>query len=357
MNYLFFCFRICVLTVYISKLTFGCANCGSTIGSDKSIDIPEASISSELNMEARSLTSTRYASKLVKPEKYKEGAGFIVNRPIGGRQLDVLDPFLLLDHFGPVNFNPGEAVGAPWHPHRGFETVSYILQGELQHRDSMGNSGFLRSGDVQWMTAGSGIIHDEEPSKKIKEEGGTSEGFQVWVNLPKKDKMCRPNYQDVSKDKIPVVTKDGVTVKVIAGEAYGTKAIVTTKVPIQYLDFFVEKGKDFTHSLPSNMNAGAYVIKGKGVFGSNKKTVDEGHLVVLDSNGQATEISGKADDHEDLRFLLLAGVPLNEPIARYGPFVMNTQEEIGQAFEDYQNGKLAIHQGTMQSKTTYDTNP
>jgi len=221
----------------------------------------------------------------------------------------------------------------------------------------MGNSGFLRSGDVQWMTAGSGIIHDEEPSKEMKEKGGTSEGFQLWINLPQKDKMCNPNYQDVAKDKIPVVTKDGVTVRVIAGEAYGTKAVVTTKVAIQYLDFHVEKGRSFKHTVPSNMNVGAYVFRGRGEFGVNNKHVEEGHLVVLSSTGneEITEITGKADDNEELRFLLLAGVPIKEPVARRGPFVMNTQEEIRQAYEDYQNGRLAIHQGTMQSKAEHKT--
>lgn len=173
-----------------------------------------------------------------------------MNSPIGGRQLSTLDPFLLLHHMGPVKYGPGEGKGAPWHPHRGFVTVTYMLAGEFEHHDSTGASGILRAGDVQWMTAGSGIIHDEVPSKAMMRTGGTMEGFQLWVNLPQKDKMVDPDYQDLQSDKIPEHTADRFFVRVIAGEAFGKKALVSTKVPIQYLDFHAQSGASFSHEIP-----------------------------------------------------------------------------------------------------------
>lgn len=193
----------------------------------------------------------RSAKRIIKPERYNEGAGFPVNSPIGGRQLPQLDPFLLLHHMGPVTYGPGAAKGAPWHPHRGFVTVTYMLEGEFEHHDSTGGSGKLRAGDIQWMTAGSGIIHDEVPSAAVMQKGGTIEGFQVWVNLPRKDKMCDPDYQDVASERIPEHKSEKFLVRVIAGEAFGKKAIVATKVPVQYLDFHANEGATFSHEIPA----------------------------------------------------------------------------------------------------------
>jgi len=286
-------------------------------------------------------------------QKTVEGGGFVVARPIGGRKLSEFDPFLLLDHLGPVTYKPGEAVGAPWHPHRGFETVSYILQGELQHRDSMGSQGSLRAGDVQWMTAGSGIVHDEEPSPAMKEKGGAMEAFQVWVNLPAKDKMCDPYYQDVPKEKIPEFKTEKFSVKVIAGEAFGVKAVVSTHVPIQYLDFHANKGAEFTHPIPKGMNSCVYVYRGSALFGANQKKASMLNLLTFEEEGTLLRV--KVEDDEGAKFLLLAGKPLNEPIARYGPFVMNTEEEIQQALSDYQQGKLVRNKAQFGSKAEHST--
>jgi len=307
-----------------------------------------------LEMEATEIKSTGRNVKLTLPaQKTKEGAGFIVARSIGSRKLSEFDPFLLLDHFGPTTYKPGEAVGAPWHPHRGFETVTYSLQGEFQHQDSMGNKGILRAGDVQWMTAGSGIIHDEEPSKAVKEKGGTVEGFQLWVNLPAKHKMCDPFYQDVPKTKIPQFQKDNFFVKVIAGEAFGVKAAVNTTVKIHYLDFHAQKGAQFTHSIPSDMNACVYIYRGSAKFGKTEKVGQTNDLLLLDNEG--TDLTVTVDNEEGVKFLLLAGTPIGEPVVRHGPFVMNTQQEIRQAFTDYQEGKLVKQKAQFGSKAEHDT--
>jgi len=283
----------------------------------------------------------------------KEGAGFIIHRPFPTRKLDNFDPFLLLDHAGPINYGPGEAVGAPWHPHRGFETVGYILQGELQHRDSMGNKGILRAGDVQWMTAGSGIIHDEIPSDAMKKQGGDVEGFQIWVNLPKKDKMCPPAYQDVSQDKIPRFYGNNFEIRVVAGEALGVKATIATHTPIIYLDVHAKNGAEFILDVPDEMNALVYIYRGQAKFGAEEKKTETDSMVTFKKDGNQVKV--KVDHADGVKFLLLAGIPLNEPIARYGPFVMNTSEEIEQAFEDYQTGKLVKQSAEIKSKAEHKT--
>jgi len=252
---------------------------------------------------------------------------------------------------GPITYKPGEAKGAPWHPHRGFETISYILQGEMEHKDSMGNTGSLRAGDIQWMTAGSGIIHDEGPSKALLEKGGTVEGFQIWVNLPAAKKMIPPYYQDVNKDQIPVVNVGNTTIKVIAGEAYGQKAIVSTTTQIIYLDVHTIANEKFSLSVPSNMNALCYIYRGEALFGSNEQRAVQFDMVEFNRDGD--EISVKVE--KNTQFLLLAGVPINEPIVQYGPFVMNTQEEIQQALLDYRQDKFVQHKAEMKSKTSHET--
>jgi redox-sensitive bicupin YhaK (pirin superfamily) len=288
-------------------------------------------------VQTSNTTTERDVSKIVESIKTFEGAGFPVERPFPTRAMSQFDPFLMIDHFGPINYAPGEAVGAPWHPHRGFETVSMMLQGEFQHKDSTGNKGLLRAGDVQWMTAGSGIIHDESPSPTFQRTGGVLEGFQIWVNLPAKDKWIDPAYQDVPKEKIPTITQDKLTVRVIAGEAYGTKAIVNTHVPIQFLDVHLLAGGEFRHEIPSDMNAMVFLYRGEGKFGKSQKPAVSGNAVLLDKQGGTTLV---ATATADLKFLVLAGVPLNEPIARHGPFVMNTQAEIAEAFSDYGKDRL-----------------
>lgn len=272
-------------------------------------------------------------------QKKREGGGFMVRRPIGDR-IDNVDPFLMLDHLGPTTYAPGEAVGAPDHPHRGFETVTYIIEGGIHHRDSAGNEGSLTPGWVQWMTAGSGVVHSEMPTEEMLQKGGKSEAFQLWVNLPKKFKMVPPRYQDTPPENIPVVTSpDGNTlIKVIAGKCLGTEAAIETRIPILFLDIKILKGSSFTVEIPSNENSFAYVWRGEGCFGEENKTVQMGQVAVLSKDGNSFPLKASAD--HDMHVFILSGQPINEPIARHGPFVMNTQEEIQQAFSDYRSGKL-----------------
>ena len=278
---------------------------------------------------------------LVTAHRQREGGGFIVRRPLPTEGLELRDPFLLIDEMGPADYGPGEAVGAPDHPHRGFETVTYMLEGAFEHEDSAGHRGALRAGDVQWMTAGAGIVHSEEPSREIKEKGGRVHGFQIWVNLPARLKMSTPRYQEVPGDRIPRArTDDGkAEVRLIAGEALGTKAVIDTNTPIVYQDWTLAAGADVTVPLQSGEDALVYVFEGSVRVGDEGKVVGDGQLAVLGA-GDAVRLRGPEGEGKHGRLLLLAGTPIREPVARYGPFVMNTRQEIVQAVEDYQSGKM-----------------
>ena len=269
-----------------------------------------------------------------------EGAGFLVHRPFPTRSVDHFDPFLLLDEMGPSDLGPGEAKGAPDHPHRGFETVTYMLSGRMEHRDSQGNHGRIGPGDVQWMTAGSGVVHSEMPDAQLAARGGRMHGFQLWVNLPAKDKMMRPRYQEVAGSLIPVAkTPDGaVTIRVIAGEALGERAVIDTRTPIVYLDCSLAPAASFAQPIPPEFNAFAYVVEGNGHFGPGRRAARPHEMVLFAEDGDAISLEAPADS--PLRALVVAGVPLREPVARHGPFVMNTRQEILQAVEDYQAGRL-----------------
>ncbi len=258
----------------------------------------------------------------------------IVTRPFPTDGLDHVDPFLLLDRMGPVTHGPGEAKGAPDHPHRGFETVSYILDGAIEHQDSQGNHGRIGAGDVQWMTAGSGVIHSELPSEEIRRKGGRLHGFQLWVNLPRRDKMMKPRYQELRAAEIPTATSaDGkATVTVIAGESLGTRASIDTRTPIMYLHVRLAAGARFTQAIPETYNAFAFIVSGTAAFGD--RLARENDMVPFDRDGDEVTITTE----RGAELLLIGGVPLNEPVARYGPFVMNTVGEIRQAMIDYQSG-------------------
>jgi redox-sensitive bicupin YhaK (pirin superfamily) len=293
--------------------------------------------------------SFRSVSRIVNNIKTIEGGGFIVNRPFPTDALLDFDPFLLLDEMGPKNWKPGEAKGAPDHPHRGFETVTYMLEGSFVHKDSRGNSGKLGSGDVQWMTAGAGVVHSEMPDKEFVQSGGNLHGFQLWVNLPQRDKMIKPRYQDIPSSKIPVAqTEDGtVKVKVIAGEALGAHAIIETRTPIFYLYFTLQPGAKVVQPAPKEYNSFAYIMKGNALIGpaERQKIAKAGQMAIFDNDGEEIVVSALADDTNTtnksaLDILLIGGVPLNEPVVRYGPFVMNTKEEILKAIEDYQKGNM-----------------
>src|SRR6266699_6049470 len=283
-------------------------------------------------------TQARTVTHIVESMQTIEGGGFSVRRPFPTRTLDHVDPFLLLDHLGPVDYGPGEAVGAPDHPHRGFETITYMLEGEFEHEDSAGHRGVLRPGDVQWMTAGAGIVHSEVPSRRIREKGGRVHGFQIWVNLPAKLKMTRPRYQEVSAGKIPEAkSEDGrARVRVIAGEALGARAVIDTHIPIVYQDWTIDSGADVTVALPREQQALVYVFQGAVLVGNEGAEVRDGQMALL-GEGDAVRFRGAAAGG---RLLLLAGVPIREPVARYGPFVMNTQQELVEAVRDYQSGRM-----------------
>ncbi|PYS32558.1 MAG: pirin family protein [Acidobacteria bacterium] len=271
-----------------------------------------------------------------------EGGGFLVRRPFPKASFSEFDPFLLLDEMGPMDLAPGEAKGAPDHPHRGFETVTYLLSGDMEHKDSRGHAGRLRAGDVQWMTAGAGVVHSEMPSREFARDGGRMHGFQLWVNLPQRDKLIPPHYQEISSSQIPKATSADrlVMVSVIAGEAMGEKAVVETRTPIIYLHYRIKPGGAATQKVPGAYNAFAYVVEGEGLFGAEGERALDGQMVLFAQDGDEVRIENPADAKATLEVLLIAGVPLNEPVARYGPFVMNTEREIRQAIEDYQQGRM-----------------
>lgn len=283
---------------------------------------------------------SRSVAHVVPSVETLEGGGFLVHRPFPTSALDQFDPFLLLDEMGPTETRPGEAKGAPDHPHRGFETVTYLLKGSMEHRDSRGNHGRLTPGDVQWMTAGSGVVHSEMPSADLLERGGPMHGFQLWVNLPRRDKMVAPRYQEIPSARIPEATSDdgSVSVRVLAGEALGRKAVIETRTPIAYLDVTLRPEAVFTQPIESDWNAFAYVVEGSGLFGADETPASPHQLVLFRNDGSGARL--EAGPRGPLRVLLIAGRPLHEPVARAGPFVMNTRAEVVQAFEDFQSGRL-----------------
>ncbi|MEM2159976.1 MAG: pirin family protein [Candidatus Nitrosotenuis sp.] len=283
---------------------------------------------------------SRSVLRIVTAKTTLEGGGFLVHRAFPNHPFREFDPFLLLDEMGPVTTAAGEAKGAPDHPHRGFETITYMLEGVFEHKDSQGHSGKLKPGDVQWMTAGSGVIHSEMPEAEFSRKGGTLHGFQLWVNLPKKDKMMEPRYQDVPSSKIPVVQNNGVRVKVIAGEAMGKHAVIDTQTPIMYLHYTLQLGAKTVQIVPQNYNAFAYVISGEGLFGSEQNLAHKEQIVFFKQDGNEITIKASNEAKSPLEVLVIAGVPLGEPVARYGPFVMNTEEEIRQAILDYNSGRM-----------------
>ena len=277
----------------------------------------------------------RTLDSIVPTHTVLEGGGFKVRRPAAMGRL--MSPFLLLDEMGPVNYGPGEAVGAPDHPHRGFETVTYLLAGGMKHADSAGNSGDLNPGDVQWMTAGRGVIHSELPQEHMMRNGGRMHGFQIWVNLPAKDKMMLPRYQDIPSDDIPEVSNEDRTVwaKVIAGKALGVEAVIDTVIPITLIHLKMEPGATYTHACEHDHNVMIYAFGGS--IDIEARSLHDGGLGLL-SQGDSVCLTAEEDGAE---LLILGGPELGEPIARYGPFVMNTRQEIYQAIEDFNNGTLA----------------
>jgi quercetin 2,3-dioxygenase len=281
-----------------------------------------------------------------------EGEGFPVRRAFAGVDLRALDPFIHMDQMGEVNYAPGEPRGTAWHPHRGFETVTYIIDGTFRHQDSNGGGGLITNGDTQWMTAGGGILHIEEPPEELVMSGGLFHGFQLWVNLPAAMKMTAPRYQDIRARQVALLSSadGGTLVRVIAGEVAGYGGPGITHTPITLLHATLQPGAQLRLPWRADFNALGYVMAGTGTAGAEKRPVHIGQLAVFGPGDVLTfEASRRTDGpSEAMDLLVLGGQPIREPVAAYGPFVMNTRDELVQAFEDYQAGRL----GTIPARRT-----
>jgi len=275
-----------------------------------------------------------------------EGEGFPVRRAFAGVDQSLLDPFIMMDQMGEVDYAPGEPRGTSWHPHRGFETVTYIIDGSFIHQDSHGGGGVITNGDTQWMTAGSGLLHIETPPEQLVMSGGMFHGLQLWVNLPRSAKMNPPRYQNLVANGVALLSSEdgGALLRVIAGELGGHAGPGSTYTPITMVHATIAPGASMTLPWRRDFNALAYVMSGRGTAGEEKRPVRTGQLTVF---GQGASITLTADAGQDsnapaLDVVLLGGAPIQEPVAWYGPFVMNTQRELMQAVEDYQNGRLGV---------------
>jgi redox-sensitive bicupin YhaK (pirin superfamily) len=273
-----------------------------------------------------------------------EGEGFPVFRAFAGVDLAALDPFIHLDQMGEVDYGPGEPKGTPWHPHRGFETVTYMIDGLLQHNDSQGGGGLISDGGTQWMTAGKGILHIETPPQHVVDAGGRFHGLQLWVNLPKRQKWVDPRYQDLNPEQVLLLSSDdgGALIRVIAGNVAGHEGPGSTYTPINMLHATVSPGAQLDLPWPADFNSLVYVLAGSGTIGAGKRPLRMGQLAVL-GHGDAVTLTAdtKQDSHTaSMEVLLLGGKPIREPVAWAGPFVMNTKAEIAQAFDDFEAGRL-----------------
>ncbi len=297
--------------------------------------VAPASIDSVIERPVQSITTA--------PQGF-EGEGFPVRRAFAGVDLSVLDPFVHLDQMGEVEYAPGEPKDTPWHPHRGFETVTYMIDGELRHQDSHGGGGKITDGDTQWMTAGSGILHIETPPEELVVSGGLFHGFQLWVNLPSRDKWLPPKYQDLRAGDVGLLTSpDGdVLLRLIAGDLGGVSGPGSTHTPITMVHATLYPGARLSLPWRRDFNALVYVLNGNARFGTDGRPAGMGQLVAF---GRGDSITISADELQESRspnvdVLILGGRPIGEPVAWYGPFVMNNRAELVQAFEDYESGKL-----------------
>lgn len=288
-------------------------------------------------MENLSLKSARRVKHIIDPQFVVEGAGVLLRRSFGPNKLNLFDPFLLFDHFAFNNPREGPIAGFPTHPHRGIETVTYMLEGNTRHRDSLGNVGVIGPGDVQWMTSGRGIMHEEMPRRA---ENGKVNGFQLWVNLPAALKMSPPRYQEVNSTTIPVIDRDGVQVRVVAGEYAGTQGPVT-EIAAQplYMDVTVAPGAEFALHTNEEQFVIAYLFEGEALVRTESDTPGEPiaavKMIVFD---EGDHVRIQAGANSNARFMLMAGTPIGEAIFPYGPFVMNTEAEIRQTLADLRNG-------------------
>ena len=308
------------------------------------VTVDDLSVLPKLPLVDRSVARLRPVRSLTTAPSGYEGEGFPVRRAFAGVDLGDLDPFVHMDQMGAVDYGPGEPRGTAWHPHRGFETVTYMIDGQMAHQDSNGGGGLITNGDTQWMTAGAGILHIETPPEPLVVSGGLFHGFQLWVNLPRQQKMAPPRYQDIRGSRVGLLSSPdgGALLRVIAGEVAGHAGPGVTHTPIALLHATVSPGAAVDLPWPSEFNALVYVLGGRGWVGSERRPA---HLGQLAAFGPGDVISFGADASQDsssptLEVLVLGGRPIGDPVVAYGPFVMNTRDEIARAMEDYRAGRL-----------------
>jgi redox-sensitive bicupin YhaK (pirin superfamily) len=273
-----------------------------------------------------------------------EGEGFPVRRAFAGVSLSELDPFIHLDQMGEVEYAPGEARGTSWHPHRGFETVTYMIDGTFEHHDSNGGGGLITNGDTQWMTAGAGILHIERPPERLVASGGLFHGLQLWVNLPSRDKFAPPRYQDIRADRVALLASPdgGTLIRVIAGEVDGHAGPGVTYTPISVVHATLQPGAEADIPWRPDFNGLVYVLSGRGTVSSDRRPIQTGQLAVLGA-GDVMRLGADASQDSNapaLDVYIMGGRPIGEPVAWYGPFVMNSHEELARAFDDYRAGRL-----------------
>ncbi len=276
--------------------------------------------------------------KIVYPiQSVMEGEGFVVNRAFPRRGLSFIDPFLLLDELPPRALLPGEAKGTPPHPHKGFEILSYMLKGAMTHEDSLGNKATLNEGDVQWMTAGRGIVHKEQPSDDLKRNGGIWHGFQVWINLPAAKKNIAPGYQEIRSSEIPTYSGAGFSVKILVGSAFGVASPIQPRTPVEYHHYMLEPRASVEIAAHQDHNSFFYPLSGAFQIGTH--LIERGMLPVLEKDGDRVTLVNPSE-RDNAEFIFFSGKPLNEPVARYGPFVMNSEAELERAFYEFQAGQM-----------------
>jgi redox-sensitive bicupin YhaK (pirin superfamily) len=308
------------------------------------VTVPDNLALPRIEAPATEATALRPVTRISEAPSALEGEGFPVRRAFAGATVAELDPFVHMDQMGEVEYGPGEPKGTPWHPHRGFETVTYMIDGAMQHQDSIGGGGLITNGSTQWMTAGSGILHIERPPEQLIASGGLFHGIQLWVNLPSADKWIDPRYQGIEGDQVLLLTSPdgGALVRVIAGDVAGHHGPGSTHTPISLVHATVEPGAELLLPWPRQFNALVYVLSGRGVVGPDARPIHTGQLAVFGA-GDALVLRADATQesrHPALEVLVLGGQPIGEPVFAYGPFVMNTRDEVAQAFEDFQAGKL-----------------
>jgi quercetin 2,3-dioxygenase len=308
------------------------------------VTVPDTLVLPRVEPSPEEATAIRPVRSVTDAPSGLEGEGFPVRRAFAGVDLADLDPFVHMDQMGEVEYAPGEPKGTPWHPHRGFETVTYMIDGTFQHQDSIGGGGLIRNGSTQWMTAGSGILHIERPTEQLIASGGLFNGIQLWVNLPAADKWIDPRYQGIEADDVLLLTSPdgGALVRVIAGDVGGHHGPGSTHTPISLVHVTLQPGAELVLPWPPEFNALAYVLSGRGTVGTEARPVHTGQLAV---HGPGGALTLRADANQEARHpaldvLVLGGRPIREPVYAHGPFVMNTRAEIIQAFEDFEAGKL-----------------